>query len=118
VAAVLLGWRFPGMGPLLAWLVPSNVVTFLVFCLDKMLAGTDRMRVPEAVLNALALTGGVAGALLGMAVARHKTSKRSFRVKLGVLLLLEAIVLALWLFGGLSGIGLTSPWADSAPGGG
>lgn len=113
VAAVLLERAFPGMGWLMAWLIPSNVVTFCVFCMDKMLARSQRMRVPEAVLHTLALTGGVAGALLGMAVARHKTSKRSFRVTLGVLLLLEAVLLGLWLFGGLAGLGLESPWAGS-----
>jgi len=100
-----MGWHF-------AWLIPSTVVTFLVFCLDKILAGRDHTRVPEAVLLALALTGGVVGALVGMAVARHKTSSRPFRMRLTVLVLLEAAMLVLWLFDGLAGIGLASPWAS------
>ena len=104
-------WRLPGMGWGFAWLIPSNVVTFLVFCLDKVLAIKKRTRVPESVLLSLALTGGLAGALSGMAAAHHKTASRPFRTRLQILVFLELIVVALWLFGGLSGLGLASPWA-------
>ena len=100
-----MGWDF-------AWLIPSNVVTFLVFCLDKLQAKRRRLRVPEAVLLTLALTGGLAGALLGMAAAHHKTASRPFRTRLLLLVFLELALLLLWLFGGLSGFGLASPWAS------
>ncbi len=98
------------MAALTAWLIPANVVAFAVFCLDKALARAQKLRVPEAVLFALALAGGALGALLGMLVARHKTAKRSFQWTLGVLLFLEAALLIVWLMGGLEGLGLSSPW--------
>jgi len=109
--AVTLRWRLPGMGWLTAWVLAVNVVAFLWFCLDKLLSRGGRRRVPEAVLHLLALAGGVVGAFLGMAVARHKTAKRSFRTTLFTLLLLEAALLAAWLLDAFAGVGLRSPWA-------
>ncbi len=109
--ALTLRWRFPGMGGLTAWVISVNVVAFLWFCLDKGLSARGGRRVPEAVLHLLALAGGVGGAFLGMAAARHKTVKRSFRTTLFTLLLLEAALLAAWLLDAFAGIGLRSPWA-------
>ena len=108
---LLLRSRLPNIGWLAAWLLAVNPVAMLAFCLDKLLARREAVRLPETLLHVLALAGGAAGALLGMAVARHKTSKRSFRVTLFSLLLLEAALVVAWLLDAFAGFGLPSPWA-------
>ena len=109
VGAWAIGRHVPGVGGLAAWVVSISVVALLVYGLDKRLARKQRTRVPESILYGLALSGGVAGALAGMVVFRHKTSKRSFRWTLGGLLFLEAMLIGAWLLGWLEGIGLSAP---------
>ena len=48
---------------------------------------------PEAVLLALTLFGGTIGAILGMLVFRHKTAKRSFQVKLGLVIVVQVLLI-------------------------
>lgn len=45
----------------------------------------------------LALSGGTPGALLGQAVFRHKTAKRSFRMWFWTLFLIQLVAIAGWL---------------------
>lgn len=57
-----------------------NIFTFLLFGFDKMKAKKKGFRIPEIVLLLLALFFGGAGALIGMVVFNHKTSKMPFRI--------------------------------------
>ena len=68
----------------------SSAWAFLLCYLDKRAAGLERRRVSERSLLLPVLFGGLPGLLAGMLAFRHKTSKRSFQVKL-------AIAVALWL---------------------
>lgn len=54
-----------------------NLLTFLIYGLDKLNARRRRRRVPEATLLALGLLGGSVGAMLGMVVFHHKTDARA-----------------------------------------
>lgn len=79
------------------WLAVVNLITFLVFGLDKWKAKRkagrpSTRRVPEKTLFLLAAVGGSAGALLGMRVWRHKTLHRSFRVGIPLILILQIAV--------------------------
>ena len=58
---------------LLYYLIAINVVTFLVYGIDKWKAKQGSWRISEATLLILAVIGGSIGALLGMKVWRHKT---------------------------------------------
>ena len=78
---------------LLCWLLAITAVTFLTYGYDKSIAGSNRTRVPEAVLLALTLLGGTIGAILGMRVFRHKTAKRSFQVKLGLVIVVQVLLI-------------------------
>ena len=99
-------WAFIGSpwGLLAGWLILINIVTFVVFGLDKHLSKHPRFRqrVPEKNLLLLAVVGGSMGALLGMLVFRHKTLHRVFRVGvpviLAVQLLLAAAIALYWNF--------------------
>jgi len=58
---------------LLYYLIVINIVTFLVYGIDKWKAKQGSWRISEATLLMLAVIGGTIGALLGMQVWRHKT---------------------------------------------
>ena len=75
-----------------AWLIAFSVIAFLTYGYDKLIAGTDRMRVPERVLLLLAFLGGTPGALIGMQVFRHKTTKPSFQQQFWLVVLLQIIL--------------------------
>ena len=84
------------------WLVIINLVTFLVFGLDKWKAKRKEKkdsvrRVPERTLFLLAAIGGSVGALLGMKAFHHKTLHKSFRFGIPIIFLCQ-VLLALGLF--------------------
>ena len=54
-------------------LICINVVTFIVYGIDKWKAKQGSWRISEATLLSLAVVGGSIGALLGMQVWHHKT---------------------------------------------
>ena len=58
---------------LLYYLIVINVVTFLVYGIDKWKAKQGSWCISEATLLILAVIGGSIGALLGMQVWHHKT---------------------------------------------
>lgn len=74
---------------LIYYLLAVNVLTFVVFGLDKWKARRGRWRVPEATLLGLAALGGSVGAWLAMQLFRHKTQKKKFRYGVPVLFVLQ-----------------------------
>ena len=91
-------------GLLAIWLVLINLITFLVFGLDKWKAKRKEKketvrRVPEKNLLLLAAVGGSVGALLGMKAFHHKTLHKAFRLGVPVILALQIIIpFGLWLY--------------------
>lgn len=91
-------------GLLAIWLVLINVLTFLIFGLDKWKAKRKEKnekvrRVPEKTLLLLSALGGSAGALLAMRVFHHKTLHRAFRLGVPLILALQVIIpFGLWLY--------------------
>lgn len=71
----------------------ASLVAFVTFGVDKRAARLGRRRVPERVLHALELIGGWPGALIGMAVWKHKRRKLSY---VAVTALIALAHLALW----------------------
>lgn len=57
-----------------------NVLLFLLFGFDKLMAKKKKSRIPEIVLLLLSLFFGGIGAMFGMLVFNHKTSKMHFRL--------------------------------------
>ena len=79
------------------YLLVMNLVTFLVFGLDKWKAKRKEKkesvrRVPEKTLFLLSALGGSVGALLGMRVWHHKTLHKSFRFGIPVILFLQILI--------------------------
>ena len=74
------------------YLIAINILTFLIFGIDKRKARKGKWRIPEATLIGLAVAGGSIGALLGMYLFRHKTQKRKFNLGIPAILLLQAVL--------------------------
>ena len=70
-----------------------NVVTFLVYGIDKWKAKQGSWRISEATLLILAVIGGSIGALLGMKVWRHKTMHKKFKYGLPLILIIQIILI-------------------------
>lgn len=83
---------------LLHTIIIANILSFVTFGVDKLLAKLGRWRVPESVLLWTALLFGSAGALAGMVVFRHKTKKSKFTISVPMLLLFHLAVLGAVMF--------------------
>ena len=77
------------------YLVAINVVTFLLYGIDKFKAKRSRWRIPESVLLGLAVVGGSIGAWLGMMVWRHKTQHNKFKYGIPLILAIQIAILIL-----------------------
>jgi uncharacterized membrane protein YsdA (DUF1294 family) len=78
---------------LLYYLIAINVVTFLVYGIDKWKAKQGSWRISEATLLILTIIGGSIGALLGMKVWRHKTQHKKFKYGLPLILIIQIILI-------------------------
>jgi uncharacterized membrane protein YsdA (DUF1294 family) len=96
LALSLLLWGL-GLAPLYAGVIGVNAVTLALYGYDKHQAIAGGTRIPEAALHLTALLGGSPGAVLAQGLFRHKTRKRSFRIVLiGIILLQVAAVYGYW----------------------
>ena len=78
---------------LLYYLIVINVVTLLVYGIDKWKAKQGSWRISEATLLMLAVIGGSIGALLGMKAWRHKTQHKKFKYGLPLILIIQIILI-------------------------
>jgi len=81
----------------LLYLAAINVVTFLLYGIDKFKAQHVRWRIPESVLIGFAVIGGSIGAWLGMMIWRHKTQHKKFRYGVPLILAAQIALLILLL---------------------
>ncbi|MBQ5975860.1 MAG: DUF1294 domain-containing protein [Bacteroidales bacterium] len=82
---------------LIYYLLAVNVLTFIVYGVDKWKARSGRWRVPEATLMGLAALGGSVGAWLAMQLFRHKTQKKKFRYGVPALFVLQVAAVLFYL---------------------
>ena len=82
---------------MLCWyLLIINLVAFVCYGVDKLMAKRNAPRVSELALLLLALAGGSVGAWMGMQVWRHKTKHAKFRWGVPMILLLQ-VALYWWI---------------------
>ena len=80
--AFALGTALRGIPHWIGWLyVLASVSCFAIYAIDKAAAIGGRRRVSEATLLWLGTLGGWPGAIVAQQVLRHKTIKRSFRLR-------------------------------------
>ena len=71
------------------YLLAINVVTFIVYGVDKYKAKKAKWRISEATLLLLAVLGGSIGAWMGMKVWHHKTMHKKFKYGIPAILLIQ-----------------------------
>lgn len=76
----------------IVYLFVINVITFLIYGIDKQKAKKDKWRVPKRVLFLFSFLGGSIGALSGMKVFRHKTQKWKFKIGIPFILILQIVL--------------------------
>ena len=79
----------------IAYLCLMNMITFLLYGLDKQKARMNRWRIPEKVLLGFAVCGGSIGAYAGMKMFHHKTSKPKFYIGVPVIFILQVVAIIL-----------------------
>ena len=75
------------------WLILINIITFVIYALDKYKAVRHLWRIPEKTLIFLAIIGGSPAALLAMYTIRHKIRHIKFTLGVPVILVIQIIVL-------------------------
>ncbi|WP_312392621.1 DUF1294 domain-containing protein [Chryseobacterium sp.] len=74
-------------------LIAINLLSFIIFGLDKRKAIKHQRRISESSLLTVTFFGGTIGAIIAMMIFRHKVSKKSFLWKFGLLLILQLAVI-------------------------
>ncbi|MDN4753961.1 DUF1294 domain-containing protein [Porphyromonadaceae bacterium W3.11] len=77
---------------LLYYLIIINLLTFIIFGVDKWRAKAGKWRISEINLLLLVVMGGGIGAVLGMRVWRHKTKHKKFTLGVPIILLIQVLV--------------------------
>ena len=75
------------------YFIAINLLTFLLYGLDKYKAIRREWRIPERALLIMAFVGGAFGALSAMRIFRHKTRKGRFRLMIPLFCLLWGYII-------------------------
>ena len=75
------------------YFIVINLLTFLLYGLDKYKAIRQEWRIPERALLLMAFVGGAFGALAAMRIFRHKTRKGRFKLMIPLFCLLWGYVI-------------------------
>lgn len=81
------------------YLLIVNLVTWILYGVDKRKAIKGAWRIPEKTLILSAVIGGSVGALAGMMIFRHKIRKVKFMVGVPVIFVIQCIALAFVVYG-------------------
>lgn len=63
---------------ILIYFASINLISFILFFLDKQKAKRDRWRIQEKTLHTASFLGGVFGSIAAMLLFHHKTKKPGF----------------------------------------
>ena len=80
---------------ILIYLIIINLITFIVFALDKICAIKKKWRYKEVYLLGMCFVGGAIGGFLAMYLFRHKTKKKVFVIGLPLIIIIHLFII-LW----------------------
>lgn len=102
--AAMLAWGVRA-GEIPLWVLGAalsiNVLTVLVYALDKSAARNGQQRTPESHLHLISLIGGWPGAWLAQQLLRHKSSKAAFLRRYWLMVALHFAGVTAWALGWL-----------------
>ncbi|ECG1029096.1 TPA: DUF1294 domain-containing protein [Salmonella enterica] len=78
--------------PVMMWLLLANVLTLVIYGIDKTAARKTWRRVPESTLLVFGVVGGWPGAIVGQQLFRHKTQKQPFKTYFVISVLVSILV--------------------------
>ena len=78
---------------LVGYILIINMLTFIVFVVDKKRAVKNRWRISEKTLMTMTVIGGSFGALLSMSMFRHKTRKPLFKYGVPLVMIVELVIM-------------------------
>ena len=84
------------MEEIICYLLAVNIVTFLLYGVDKYKAKKNKWRISEATLLTMAAIGGSIGAWTGMRLWHHKTMHKKFKYGIPLIIILQ-VALAVYL---------------------
>lgn len=73
-----------------------NIISFVIYTLDKRYSVYSKSRIPESILFLLAFLGGAFGAIFAMLLFRHKTRHKSFAIIVPILLIIQMLILIIF----------------------
>jgi uncharacterized membrane protein YsdA (DUF1294 family) len=68
-----------------------NIISFIIYYLDKRLAIKHKYRIPEKILIMFSFIGGAIGSLISMMFFRHKTKHIKF-------IIINPILVCIWTY--------------------
>lgn len=80
------------------YILGINLITFIIYGIDKLKAKKGKRRTPEACLLGLAVIGGSIGAYLGIKVWHHKTLHKKFKYGIPGIIILQIVCICLVWF--------------------
>lgn len=75
-----------------------NILVLLLYGTDKICAKTGKRRIREATLITCAFLFGGIGAMFGMVLFNHKTSKIKFRISVPLAVILNAALVSVFIY--------------------
>ena len=84
------------MEEIICYLLAVNIVTFLLYGIDKYKAKKGKWRISEATLLTMAAIGGSIGAWAGMRLWHHKTMHKKFKYGIPLIIIMQ-IALVVYL---------------------
>ncbi len=75
------------------YLISINLLTFIIFVIDKYKAINNKWRIKEFYLITLCLGGGSLGAIFAMYLFHHKTKKLIFKYLIPIIFLFQIIII-------------------------
>ena len=81
----------------LYYLIFINIITFMMYGIDKLKAKKGKWRISEATLLMMAIAGGSIGAWAGMRIWHHKTMHKKFQYGIPAIIIMQ-IALVVYLY--------------------
>ena len=83
---------------IIGYVIVINVITLMMYGIDKWKAKHSKWRIPEATLLIMAAVGGSIGAWMGIKLFHHKTLHKKFKYGVPAILILQlAIIVFIYL---------------------
>ncbi len=83
---------------IIGYVIVINVITLMMYGIDKWKAKHSKWRIPEATLLIMAAVGGSIGAWMGIKLFHHKTLHKKFKYGVPAIFLIQlGIVVFIYL---------------------